>query len=374
MKKNSSWIAISLIVLCLSFIATKIFATDASGSKSFDYTWSKQDKAAFLTLAAKIKQISKTEKEFVIEKIPHYFSSNRVSTSFSNEAPEITNPDYPPIDSSNIFPIKKPEGLSDDEWQALRASRINTYAENGNVSYDLIDLNNDGLRDLITNAYVGGTGLFNENYLFRRQGPEFIANNFEKDEGYFYSINGRGSNQSASWIEINNQIYLLYVDSVFGEDKLLLKKPFADNAKNPVIKISYTYVFSVDKTQKPADRAEYQLEDKIYAAITKALAPLSQLTSSREIEDSSLPLCPNLQEDQAYNLGPGHYAFEIVANVPIWIDNQCYFGQVINWFGRYDANGLFAQLLYAHPDTTDSVIEVQVSAKRKIKHIRFETE
>jgi hypothetical protein len=374
MRKNSIWLLKSFILLYWSFVPIKTFATDASASKSFDYTWNKQDKAAFLTLATKIKQISKTEKEFVIEEIPHYFSLNGLSTSFSNEAPEITNPDYPPIDSSNIFPIKKPEGLSDDEWQALQASRMSIYAENGNISYDLIDLNNDGLHDLIVNAYVGGTGLFSEIYLFKRQGPEFIANNFEKDEGYFYSINGRGSNQSANWIEINNQIYLLYVDSVFGEDKLLLKKPFADNAKNPVIKVSYTYVFSIDKTQKPVDRAGYRLDDKTYAAIMNALEPLNKLTASREMEDSSLPLCPNLQEDQAYNLGSGHYTIEIVANFPIWIDKQCHFGRVINWFGRYDANGLFAQLWYAHPDTADSVIELQVSAKRKIKHIGFETE
>jgi hypothetical protein len=350
-------------LLCLSISNFVLAAESISGNDQYH-----QD---FSTLTKTLQQTSNTEKEFIVEKMPGIFLLTGSSTSFSNIAPEIPDPDYPPINSDNVFPTKKPEGVTADEWQALLASNLDFFAENGNVSYELRDLNQDGKRDLIVDTYVGGTGLYNEILLLKRDENIFVRNPYEQEEGYFYSLNGRGSNQSAHWIEINQHIYLLYQDSLFGQDSLQLKKPFADNQKNSVIQITYTYDFSIEKNQKPVEGKEYTLDDKTYAALVKAIKPLNKLSASREAEDLNQVLCPNLQEDQPGNLGAGHYSIEIVANFPIWINRDCYFGRVVNWFGGYDAQGLFAQLWYAHPDTPDKINELQVFAKRKIKSIRY---
>lgn len=353
-------------LLCLSIVNPYLLAATQSH-------WNKQDDLAFSSLVKTLQYTSKKEKEFTLENTLKFFPLEKSTTSFTNLAPEVFDQDYPSIDSANVFPSKKPEGVSADEWQALLATKLEFFGENGNVSYELIDLDQDGFRDLIVDAYMGGTGLFNEIYLLKREKNRFIPNIHEKEEGYFYSLNGRGSNQFGHWIEINKQIYLLYRDSLFGQDRLQLKKPLADNSQSPIIQISYTYEFSIDKTQVTVEGEKYQLDDKTYTALLKAIKPLNTLSASREATDSIQPLCPNLTEDQAYNLGPGHYPFEIIANFPVWINKECYFGRVINWFGSYQKDGLFAQLWYAHPDTPDNIREIQVFARRKVTAIHSQT-
>jgi len=78
-----------------------------------------------------------------------------------------------PVDSygeQTNFPKSRPKGVSADEWKALNASSIDGAAETGRTSYALLDLDNDGQRDLIVDTYAGGTGLFTYVETWRRAG------------------------------------------------------------------------------------------------------------------------------------------------------------------------------------------------------------
>jgi hypothetical protein len=48
--------------------------------------------------------------------------------------------------------------------------------------------------------------------------------------------------------------------------------------------------------------------------------------------------------DAYSNYGPGHYAYEIVGDMPVHVGGTCYIGRLIDWFGLYGKDGLMAQL------------------------------
>ncbi len=42
--------------------------------------------------------------------------------------------------------------------------------------------------------------------------------------------------------------------------------------------------------------------------------------------------------------GPGHYAYEIVGDIPVHVGDTCYIGRLVDWFGDYGKDGLMAQM------------------------------
>ncbi|MCY1529274.1 hypothetical protein D9M68_644080 [compost metagenome] len=56
----------------------------------------------------------------------------------------------------------------------------------------------------------------------------------------------------------------------------------------------------------------------------------------------------NTKEDersQYYSFGPGHYAYETVADVAVQLRSGCAIARLADWFGGYSAkDGLYAQL------------------------------
>lgn len=80
---------------------------------------------------------------------------------------DIASPD-PEEDPSEAAPPTQPADVTDAEWHALQAYRAHTTSEADDISenrshhYTLIDLDEDGQRDLLDEAYVGGTGLFTQ--------------------------------------------------------------------------------------------------------------------------------------------------------------------------------------------------------------------
>ncbi|SYZ53645.1 hypothetical protein CPBF367_17210 [Xanthomonas arboricola pv. juglandis] len=85
----------------------------------------------------------------------------------SGQSFDIASPD-PAEDPSEAVSPTQPAGVTDAEWHALQAYRARTTSEADDLSenrghhYTLIDLDEDGQRDLLDDAYVGGTGLFTQ--------------------------------------------------------------------------------------------------------------------------------------------------------------------------------------------------------------------
>jgi hypothetical protein len=80
----------------------------------------------------------------------------------------VTNFTLTYADDSLVSTNKPAADISDDEWQAFLHSDISADSENGKVSFTLVDLDNDGKRDLIIDSYIGGTGLFSYTGVLRR--------------------------------------------------------------------------------------------------------------------------------------------------------------------------------------------------------------
>lgn len=339
------------------------------------------DRLALEDLRQAVEAASQNDAEFPLENSLAALSVKSGVTTFSNVR------DHEDDDEAH-FPKKRPDGVTQDEWTALQASNIDAGGENGNASYTLIDLDGDGLRDLVINSYVGGTGLFSDISAVRRNGARFTAAAATPIPGFphddddtvseLYTLNGRGSNQSGDWIQLRGRVYAAYRVSHYGVDHVYLLRPLRGVGEAPALTVQYRYQLSVPKQQKNEDKGTTRiLDDTLHDALTQAL---TQINPEKIIAPAGnpKPLCPipaGLPEDdrsQYYSYGPGHYAFEIVGDVGVRVGPRCYVAQLINWFGGYDAkNGLYAMMGMRAPNVDGEEDAFTVVGKRRA--IGFDT-
>jgi hypothetical protein len=167
------------------------------------------------------------------------------------------------------------------------------------------------------------------------------ADNNPEEDGSFYSLNGRGSNQSATWVQLKGRVYAAYRNSYYGADNVFLLHPFYINKDVPTLTVHYQYAFSIPKKQINYENAskpkETILDTKTYNAISKAI---KLINPTQVVDDASnTPSCPppaNISEDdrvEYYGFGAGHFSYEIVGDFPILIDKICHIGRVVVWFG-----------------------------------------
>jgi hypothetical protein len=129
-------------------------------------------------------------------------------------------------------------------------SDISADSENGKVSFTLVDLDNDGKRDLIIDSYIGGTGLFSYTGVLRRGIIRLIPSitaipmtTMISTLAYPGAVfpQRRGANQWNQWVRINGQVYALWYNGQFGEDNLYLLRPFSPTDRSPAVTIRYRY-------------------------------------------------------------------------------------------------------------------------------------
>lgn len=306
--------------------------------------------------------------EFPLERALAAFPQPPAATDFANRDED---------GGGARFPSQRPDGVSTDEWSALLHSEIETEGENGNVSYRLLDLDGDGLRDLVIDAYSGGTGLYSHVGVRRRQGGHFVGNQPSwEEESYLYSLNGRGANQDAYWLTIRGRIYVLYRDSRYAVDNLYLLDPLERRVLLPRLALRYRYTLDVPRTQEnPESGLSTSLEETLRKELLQALDSVDT-GQAHDTGPSSEPLCPippsapEASRGEYHGFGPGHYSMEIVANLAVWLGGECHVGQMIDWFGSYDrTSGLSARLLLRKPAGEGSERDFQVSAKRRFERL-----
>ncbi|MDR1889525.1 MAG: lysozyme inhibitor LprI family protein [Zoogloeaceae bacterium] len=312
------------------------------------------DLRALAELRAKVEALRQTAPVFPLEHASSAFAPqpDRM-TYFGNERGD--------TDGRAHFPETRPDGVSADEWRALLASEVEIAvdSEYGDVGYTLLDLDGDGLRDFIIDAYTGGTGLFSYVTLLRRKGTRFEYPALEED--YFYFINGRGSNQESSWIHLQGRIYALYRDGHYGTDRFYLLRPFRQNLKVPVLTVRYRYQFFIPETQYDKDTHKpVTLEESLRVNLTRALSPLNDKNFTPSGEAAEAPICPIPPEGidgdavDAYIFGAGYYAIELVHDFPVWLQGKCHPARLMDWFGRVDEKGeLLATLCLKNPPSDE---------------------
>nr|WP_199030617.1 lysozyme inhibitor LprI family protein [Ralstonia sp. ASV6] len=325
------------------------------------------DQQALEDLRQAVEAMRKTDSEFPLEKAIDQFRIKTEITEFSNVGGE--------DDSVSHFPKKRPKGVTEDEWRALQASKVDGGGENGSASYTLLHIDGNAERDLAIHSYIGGTGLFTYTSVLRRHGGKFegayLSMAAEEspvvvgdDAGMssvqdaLYSENARGSNQSANWISLRGRTYVAYRNSRYGEDNVYLLRPLSIVGTVPKLTIHYRYRLTVPRVQRAeGERAATMLDKPLATALTQALRGVDK-EKAHDAGSEQEPLCPipaGVTDTGSYfGFGPGHYSYEIVGDIPIWVGSQCHVGQVINWFGRYSAkDGLFAQLWMRKPGDVD---------------------
>jgi len=329
------------------------------------------DRLVLDDLKQAIQTASKTDAEFPLERALDPLVIKKGTTTFSNVRDDENSVEDPQ------FPKAIPKGVTQDEWQALTGSKVESEGENGNTSYTLMDLDGDGLRDLVVDTYSGGTGLFSYIETFHRVGDVFVRRTGAGDtesESSLFSLNGRGANQSVDWINIRGRVYAAYRNSYYGVDQVYLLDPLKAPDAVPTVSINYRYQLSVPNTQKDdAKGTSVTLDAVLHTALTKALVGVSK-TEAKDVGDQSRPLCPippaGPGDGDYYSYGPGHYTIEIVGDMPVVIGEQCYIGRLADWFGSYSAkDGLFAELALRKPDLEGDGRSYEVNGRRRMTDV-----
>ncbi len=152
-------------------------------------------------------------------------------------------------------------------------------------------------------------------------------------------------------------MYVAYRSSYYGVDNLYLLRPLTVVGEVPRLAVHYRYQLSIPKVQKDEEKGTVTtLDSTLHAGLTRALGQVSSEVA-RDVGTMDRPLCPvpdTVKGDDRgayYSYGPGHYTFEIVGDMPVWVGRQCYIGQLVDWFGGYSPkDGLFAQLWMRKPE------------------------
>lgn len=322
------------------------------------------DLQAMNDLQESIRAESKNHPEFALEHALAARAFESSQTSFAGD----------PVDSygeQTNFPKSRPKGVSEDEWKALNASSIDGAAETGRSSYALLDLDNDGQRDLIVDTYAGGTGLFTYVETWRRTGERFVKRSVEPESSLFYT-NDRGANKAISWIKLHDRIYAAYRNGAYGVDNLYLLNPLKVNRQVPTVSVRYSYALQVPTTQHKEDgTSTYELDADLHGALEHAITQAMKVGSE---STANAPLCPipptGAGDDDYYSYGPGHYTIEKIADLPVMIGGECYIGALIDWFGSYsEKTGLFAQLAVRKPGVEASGTTYEVFGRRHVTDV-----
>ncbi|WP_322081435.1 lysozyme inhibitor LprI family protein [Burkholderia sp. BCC1972] len=327
-----------------------------------------EDKAALADLRSLVDQARRTDAGSPVESVIERLRIKTAVTRFSSASDD---------GQGATFPTARPDGVTVDEWNALKASHVDGDGTETSASYMLIDLDGNGQRDLVIESAANGTGLWSSVDVLRRNGGKFETpgESNEAIDRSVYTLNGRGANQAADWIRLRGRVYALYRDSHYGVDEFYLLRPFTVVDQVPILTVHYRYRLSVPIAQhKEGKAAPTMLDGTLHAALEQALHDVSD--SAARDAGAARPLCPippSVQGDDrdAYsNYGPGHYAYEIVGDMPVHVGGTCYIGRLIDWFGQYGKDGLAARLSMRLPaNDTDREQTFSVTGVRTVTSV-----
>jgi len=272
-------------------------------------------------------------------------------------------------DGQIIWPAR-PSSVTPDEWAALKRSKLAYgYPENHHLSLQLMDLDEDGKRDLIIDAYLGGTGLFSGVSVNRRVGKQFVGQRNDPDDSSLYTINGRGSDQEADWVRLGGRVYLAYREGRYGFDHLTLMRAFGTQPSTvDGLVVEYRYRHRVMNTVNNGDgKPQPPLDPELRRALQTALDQIGDTPA--QDAGGKFPQCPlpegKTEDDNNWPwFGAGHYTLEIVADLPVQVGQQCHAARLVAYLSSYltDRDRVPTGLSYMRsPEDTELEIEVQTS-------------
>ena len=245
------------------------------------------------------------------------------------------------------LPERPPEGVSKAEWAAIR--RVDLSGDSIPMGFALLDIDNDGSRELIIEWHEGGTGGARSFQIMSRRNAGYSPAG-APDDRVLYMLS-RGNHARGYWLRINGRVYTAQVDGTYDAAKLFLIRPLTKDNLVPTLAIQYEYTFSLLAQQN---------NGVLRAAEQDALNQALQYLPPHQ--DSLCPAPAHLSEQQKTSyrwFGPPYQYYEVIKDVPIRKGSLCYVGRLLNWFARYDANNkLEAELWLRDPAKfSDTILE-----------------
>jgi hypothetical protein len=321
------------------------------------------DMEALEELRQAVEAARRTNPDLPLEKAIERLRITTGTTAFSKERDE-RNPDAPAR-----LPKTRPSGVSEAEWRALLASKLDKIDEGGedfDTSYMLLDVDGDGLRDLVIDTKTGGTGEYHSFDVLRQTGGRFVVPGPSKgqpDASFLYALSDRPNPNSAEWIRLRGRAYVAYGDGEYGVDRIDLLRPWSGRGQVPRLTVRYRYRLSVPAIQEIGGRPARRLEPALQRALNEAVSLVTPVATPVAVPAYATaparrptPICPlpaeGANDPDAYlSYGPGHYSFEIVDDVPVRIKGQCYIGQVRDFYGSYTpGKGLGGSICIRKPE------------------------
>lgn len=300
------------------------------------------DKAALKTLYAALETL---QAEGTVRALAQRFPVKALQTDFT---------------LNSDAPDRKPSAaISDAEWQAFVNSKIVVDSSAENISFTLVDLDNDGKRDLIVHSYVGGTSLYDYTGVRRNDGNQFsvVDSRFNANHdmwpmsGVLFSTAGRGADQEGQWLEINGQIYALVRDGVFGSDTFWLLRPFTNTAHAPAVTMRYHYDLRLSSGDDVPSTLTPDEQNALMAELERVQQSLNHDKPLRAADAPVCPVPPGTPADALifYSAGrPVTYA-EQVAMLPAWHNGSCYVGTLIYLYDYSSESGIEGFLTFDSP-------------------------
>ena len=285
--------------------------------------------------------------------------------------------------------LVRPATVAPADWDAVTRYLHQTDAQHtvpvemGELSLSLLDLDGDGQRDLVQSAYSGGTGLYTQVDLLRRdpQRGFVVPDSLDPQRPWAqgqYGISGRGSDQGLYWLRIDGVSYIAYRDGDYYGDILLLNRPLSADPRerSPAVQLQVRYgrqhrladpVMHLDGEPLDAQATAIAGDRRLLKHIDRLLATLSidgEGVAHFGDEQGRCPVPAGTDPDQAPAWpwrGAGSYTFDTAGDTVIRSGKQCYSASLIALRSSYAGDhALCCQLwLYRGPGEQAATLDLR---------------
>ena len=285
--------------------------------------------------------------------------------------------------------LVRPATVAPADWDAVTRYLHQTDAQHtvpvemGELSLSLLDLDGDGQRDLVQSAYSGGTGLYTQVDLLRRdpQRGFVVPDSLDPQRPWAqgqYGISGRGSDQGLYWLRIDGVSYIAYRDGDYYGDTLLLNRPLSADPRerSPAVQLQVRYgrqhrladpVMHLDGEPLDAQATAIAGDRRLLKHIDRLLATLSidgEGVAHFGDEQGRCPVPAGTDPDQAPAWpwrGAGSYTFDTAGDTVIRSGKQCYSASLIALRSSYAGDhALCCQLwLYRGPGEQAATLDLR---------------
>jgi len=286
------------------------------------------------------------------------------------------------LDDGNGQPIEPelhcPDGIPATDCRALLgyvSGPDNGYEGEGHIAdLTLIDLDGDGLRDLVSDYYSGGTGLYSMIDLVR-QDPAHGFNRSQDDpethrQRMNYSINGRGGDQAFEILRIHGRPYVVYRDSFYGRDTITIEKPFAPVDQRAQLEVRYRYRH---RARQSGNSPEGERDDEATAGLLAAVnRELSERAWAGTNVDGEAGRCPSTsEEDEEWPWhGAGHYMLEFTWSFPVRSAGRCLGATVVNFLSSYRMDQSACCALWIYGPGHEEIATFDLVTERRVASVQ----